>query len=189
MKKCRWCKQEFTPRRPLQAVCSLQCGIDLAQAKRLKQEDKQQAETRRRDRKRRQSLKPLTEHLSNAQFYVNRYVRLRDRHKPCVSCGQSPYQGQRNASHYRSRAAAPQLRYNLLNLWTSCAQCNGMKSGNITEYRIELVRRIGEDRVLALEHNSEKAGYTVEYAQRVKSIFLRRAKYYQARADSEQAGI
>lgn len=158
-----------------QKVCGLPCAVQFAEKSRREQARKAQ---KKRDKERLESLKSLTDHKADTQRLFNQYIRLRDAYKPCVSCGQSAFRGQRHASHYRTRAAAPQLSLNFLAVHSSCAQCNSMKSGNVLEYRIELVRRIGEARVLALEHNNEPANFTVEYLKRFQKILRRRIKHY-----------
>ena len=79
----------------------------------------------------------------------------------CISCGtKSAFVW--HAGHYRTTAAAPQLRFNPDNLWLQCPVCNVHKSGNIEAYRAALVELIGEERVLALESNNETHRYTRE---------------------------
>jgi len=94
--------------------------------------------------------------------------------------------GQRHAGHYRTTAAAKQLRYNTYNIHGQCVKCNRDLSGNIVEYRIELKRRIGEDRILDLEHNNERADFDPQYLKRLKRIFNRRAALYRRLAEREQ---
>lgn len=187
-KKCRQCGEQYTPRSTGQVVCSLPCSIARVNEKNAREHEgklrkiqgRQAAEIRRR----KESVKTLTQWRKEAQNSFNRYIRVRDHGVPCISCGQSAFQGQRHASHYRSRAAASQLAYNTFNVNTSCAQCNSSKSGNILEYRIGLIAKIGEERVLELEHNNEKARYTVGHLQRIKRIFNQKARLYEKRRKS-----
>lgn len=53
-----------------------------------------------------------------------------------------------------------------------------MKSGNVVEYRIALVRKIGQDRVENLENSNQPRTFDIDYAKRVKRIFSRRARHY-----------
>lgn len=99
--------------------------------------------------------------MKKAQSAFNAYIRARDADKPCVSCLRH-HQGQYHAGHYRTTAAAPELRFSELNCHKQCAPCNNHKSGNITEYRIELVRRIGQEAVDWLEGPHEPKKYTVD---------------------------
>ena len=170
-KRCKVCKDSFVPRRPLQQVCSTPCALQHARAK---QKDSYDRARRRIDRDRRDRVKTLSERHREAQGAFNKYIRVRDRALPCVSCG--AIQGQFHAGHYRTTKVS-QLRYNTWNVHKQCAQCNMMKSGNITEYRIELVRRIGEDRVLELEHNNDSKLYTHDYLKRLKRVFAKRARH------------
>lgn len=85
-----------------------------------------------------------------AQTAFNAYIRERDNKKPCVSCGRH-HQGQYHAGHYRSVGAHPELRFEELNCHRQCSVCNNHKSGNIAEYRIELIKRIGLEKVEWLE--------------------------------------
>lgn len=173
-KICKGCEALYTPRAPLQVVCSLKCSIEYTRAKRLKKELKAfDDETRQR----RNALKTKTDYFNEARRAIQLYVRERDYDQPCISCGR-PNDGnhQRHASHYRTVKAAKQISLNLWNINASCAQCNVSDSGNILNYRIGLIDKIGRDKVTWLETNSELAGFSIEYLQRVKRIFNRKAR-------------
>jgi len=174
-KVCRQCGEEFTPTRPLQSVCDFKCALASSREKAIVEAARIEA---KRIRERKVELKPRSKWLQEAQAAVNAYVRVRDAHRPCVSCGQSPAQGQRHASHYRSVGAMPSLRYCAAwNIHASCAQCNSMKSGNVVEYRIELVKRIGAERVAWLEGPHPVRSFDIVYLRRIKKIFTKRAKH------------
>lgn len=177
-KTCRHCKQEFIPRVSLQRVCSLPCALEHSKRSTKQRRSASEALQRKKDRETIQALKPKSKWLSEAQAEFNRYIRMRDAHLPCISCGQSPYEGQRHASHFRSVAAAKHLRFNCWNVHASCAQCNSMKSGNVVEYRIALVKKIGLERVEQLEHDNKPRTFEIDEIKRVKEIFDKRAKHY-----------
>ena len=176
MAVCCVCMREYTADRPKQTVCSVPCSLTYVVHQKKAARDKAQ---RASDKDRKQALKSMTDLASDAQTEFNRFIRERDKHVPCISCGQSSYQGQRHASHYRSRAAAPQLRFDAYNVHASCAQCNSMKSGNVVEFRIALLKKIGPERVEAIECNNGPANFTREYLLRVKDVFRRRTKHLQ----------
>jgi hypothetical protein len=120
--------------------------------------------------------------MKEAQAAFNKYVRLRDVHKPCISCG-TPLQSESlgggfDAGHYRSRGAAGHLRFNLLNVHGQCKRCNRYLSGNVAEYRIGLVSRIGQNMIDKLESDNEQKTFDVEYLIRIKRIFTKRANLY-----------
>ena len=174
-KVCKVCKADFNPMRSLQSVCGPRCAV-----KHSTLANNRSREKARRDalRVRKDRVKTRAEWAKEAQAAFNSYIRARDSLLPCISCGQSPNQGQRHASHYRSVAAASHIRYNCWNVHASCAQCNSMKSGNVVEYRIALVRKIGPGRVGALEHSNYQRTFEIDELKRIKRIFSRRAKHY-----------
>lgn len=149
----------------------------LAKAKRLRQEDEKAA--RRQHREKKAALKTLHDHIKEAQTAVNKYVRARDFGMPCISCGSLPAQklgGTMDAGHYRSRGAAGHLRFNLHNIHAQCVSCNRYKSGNAVDYRISLIKRIGLEKVEALENDNASRKFTADYLQRVKRIFNKKAR-------------
>ncbi len=93
-----------------------------------------------------------------AQEQFNRFIVLRDKGKPCASCGRYlPL----CCGHFRSVGAAPELRFNEDNAHGQCYECNGNKSGNAKEYRNGLIERIGLSRVETLENFNERQNWTV----------------------------
>ena len=170
-KVCRICKKVYTPRRALQRVCGLSCSIEDVAQKNAKKARKKLREDKRR-------VRTNTQVGASAQQSFNTYIRIRDYHRVCISCGQSPYKGQRHSSHFRSRAAASQLRYHWANANASCAQCNSFKSGNIVPYRQALVKKYGEPVVEALECNNERRTFTREELERISAVYKRKARLY-----------
>jgi hypothetical protein len=83
------------------------------------------------------------------QTKINSFVRLRDMGKPCISCQKPCPAG--HAGHYIAQGWSGALRFNLDNIHLQCATCNVFKRGNLIEYRINLVKLIGEKRVEYLE--------------------------------------
>ncbi len=169
-RKCKHCGTQYQPFNSMQKACSVPCAAALGRAAKERKDRQRTAEAKQR-------LKSRSDWLREAQAAFNSYIRERDRGKPCISCGK-PDNGrhQRHASHYRSVGACKVLRFNTYNVHASCAQCNSFKSGNITEYRIALVRLLGAERVEWLESQNQPAEHSIEYANRIKKIFTRRAK-------------
>lgn len=184
-KKCRVCPEKFTPRKALQIVCSPACALLHAQRQGEKQRKALDKIERKAIREAKERVKSRSEYMKEAQAVINRYVRLRDAHLGCVSCERpAAWQGQWHASHYRSRGAAPHLRFNLHNIHKSCSICNNHLSGNIMGYRPELVRRIGEERVALLEASQGRAGFTTDYLKRLKRVFAEKTRRLEARRPS-----
>jgi len=86
--------------------------------------------------------------LKKTQFYFNKYIRLRDNEKPCISCDSW---NTAHASHFYSAGHYSTMRFNEDNCHASCVRCNTFEHGNLLMYRIRLIRRIGAARVTKLE--------------------------------------
>ncbi len=169
------------------AFCSFESAVQYASRNKHKGAEIARKEQKKKDVKRKKELKSAGDYIKEAQAAVNKYIRLRDRNKPCVSCGSNPSDsnlmtGSRfDAGHYRSRGSASHLRFNILNIHKQCVKCNRFNSGNAVDYRIELIKRIGEDNVIRLENNNNPRKFSIEYLQRVKVIFNKRARFYSKR--------
>lgn len=191
LKKCPICSTEYIPRSSLQKVChNYKCAIafnrqvdELNAAREIRKQEKLQRDDLR---ERREMLKGVAEWQREAQASFNRYIRWRDFGKECASCG-GILSGSGNyltgsavdASHYRSRGAAAHLKFNVFNVHAACTRCNRQLSGNAVEFRIRLIKRIGLGRVERLESDNNPRKFTIQYLQRVKAIFTRRARHYE----------
>jgi hypothetical protein len=91
--------------------------------------------------------------LAKAQRDFNKYIRLRDKDKGCISCGASITE----AGHYFSAGHYSALRFNEINVNGQCTQCNCFLSGNLIHYRNGLINRYGEQKILLLESTSRHA--------------------------------
>lgn len=170
MSRCSICDTEYQRLRPLQSVCSPRCA-------RLHVEQRKAA-AKAKDKQLRIALTTLSKLLAGAQSVVNRYVRLRDHGKPCISCGATPAQkrgGTMDAGHFRSVGSAPQLRFFLPNIHAQCVRCNRDLSSNSIEYRKGLIERIGLIRVEQIEAMNHKVKWSREYVVRLKAVMSRRA--------------
>jgi len=173
-RKCKVCNEWFIPQYDNIRWCCPAHGAIYAlelrakqkvkeAAKRIKDERRKEQESRRSHAERRRAVKPLSHWAQMTQRAVNDWRRttLLAAGYGCISCGTKTAFAW-HAGHYRTTAAAPQLRFNPDNIWLQCSACNVHKSGNIEAYRAALVELIGEERVLALESNNETHRYTRE---------------------------
>lgn len=148
--KCKECGAYYVKFQSTQQVCSVKCAMAMSKRK-AEAKRKQADKAERRERKARlEKLKSRRDYEKDLQKEFNKFIRLRDRDLPCISCGRY-HQGQWHAGHYRSVGACPELRFNEDNVHKQCSVCNNHKSGNAIEYRIGLVERIGLERVEFLE--------------------------------------
>lgn len=94
---------------------------------------------------------------------------------PCISCG-TLTSAQWDAGHYRTTAAAPQLRFDERNIHKQCVVCNQHKSGNLVPYRVELISRIGQEAVEEIESNHNRYRWTVEECRAIKAEYQQKLK-------------
>lgn len=176
-KKCKnpSCGISFTPQRLGQAVCSPRCGLavkDVNQGrahKALAQVERQEIKVRK------EKLKSRADHLREAQAVFNEWVRLRDADLPCVSCGRH-HDGQYHAGHYRTVGANPEIRFEPLNVWKQCAPCNTHLSGNLVNYRLSLLQRIGAEKLEWLEGPHPACKHTIEEIKAIKADYREKIK-------------
>jgi hypothetical protein len=159
----------------MQRACSPTCAIEMAHADKLRKAVKAAKDDRKMTRAKLEAIKPRSKLLAEAQAAVNRYVRLRDAGKPCISCGVM-YADIYQAGHYRSTRAAPELRFSTDNIHKQCVQCNMHFAGNLIMYRAGLLERIGPDRLAALEGPHEAVKWTRDDLRQIKETFARMAK-------------
>lgn len=174
MKTCKVCREKFTPNRPLQSCCSLDCAIIKGRETSAKQARAEASSKRTSHRAAKIKAKTRGDWSSEAQSAFNRFIRLRDDGKPCVSCGS--FTGKKNAGHYRSVGSAPELRFEEANCHLQCEKCNSYMHGNLINYRIELINRIGQEAVDWLEGAHKPAKYTIQELQNIKKIYTLKAK-------------
>jgi hypothetical protein len=98
----------------------------------------------------------IAKSLKKTQATFNKFIRLRDKDKGCVSCKSPKIE---HASHFFSAGKFPALRFNEDNVHGSCLRCNYFMSGNLLEYRKTLVKRIGEKRLELLEGMANRKVY------------------------------
>lgn len=178
-KKCRQCGEDFHPSGGMQVACSLVCALEQSREKQQRSADKM---ARERLRLGRDALKTRSEYVKEAAVSVHKYIRARDKGKPCISCGVYEQErftgGHFDAGHYRSTGAAPHMRFNLLNIFGQCKRCNRNLSGNTVEMRKGVIQRIGIDLVESIECDNGIVRFDIPYLKRMKRIFNKRARYY-----------
>ncbi|UOK36329.1 recombination protein NinG [Pseudomonas palleroniana] len=164
------CRASFVPKVSFQSWCSPGCAVVIARNKQDRQRKSLASIERREIKVRKEKLKSRADHLKDTQQAFNAWVRTRDADLPCVSCGRH-HEGQYHAGHYRTVASNPAIRFEPLNVHKQCAPCNNHKSGDIVNYRVELVKRIGPEAVEWLEGPHEPKRYTVEQLKAMTALY------------------
>lgn len=80
-----------------------------------------------------------------AQVPFNSYIRERDKGSVCISCQKPPKK--KNAGHYHNANNHWAVRFNEDNVHLQCESCNTSLSGNLINYRIHLLKKIGKERL------------------------------------------
>lgn len=168
-KKCKCCPEKFIPRNSLQTVCSPKCAIQLANQLSERKQKRLEKEQRAAWNKRKADVKPLSHWINMTQRAFNDCIRARDG-DICISCGSTTAVSY-HAGHYRTTAAASQLRFDEDNVHSQCSACNVHHSGAIGPYRINLIAKIGLQRVLALESNNTPHRYTREELDGIRARY------------------
>lgn len=176
------CRASFVPQRLGQKVCSPACGLATKDVNADKARKALADVGRKELRAAKERVKPKGQYMREAQTAINEWVRLRDAALPCVSCGRH-HDGQYHAGHYRTVGSNPALRFEPLNIHKQCAPCNNHKSGDIVNYRIELVKRIGAELVEWLEGPHEPKRYTIEDLKAITAEY--RAKTRELKRNEE----
>jgi hypothetical protein len=179
--KCKNCKSVFTLSRPGQKVCGLDCAQALAVSARLKAERVEAKREAYVTRQKIQELKSIGTLKAEAQTAFNVFIRARDADLPCICCDKFPIQtgmrgGEYDAGHYRSRGSADHLRFNEDNVHKQLKNCNRYASGNITGYRQGLIKKIGLERLEALESNNKGIKWNKEMLIEIKKTYQAKLK-------------
>jgi hypothetical protein len=176
-KKCKVCKSEFEPFSSLQTWCSPDCGYELSKRKEAAKIKSEAKEFRKETKRRKEALKSKSEWLEEAQRECNKYIRLRDKGKGCISCGTTNPNIQYCAGHFKTRGGHPELRFHPMNIHLQCNHhCNLQKSGNIEKYRPELIKRIGILQVEWLEGKHEAQNLSIDDIKEIKVYYREQIK-------------
>lgn len=174
LRKCRQCGERKPVAdgviTPLAFFCSMAHAVEYARAKtqkaweaqqrkRLAEQAKRQRAEKAEHRKRKADAKPLSYWHQRARKACHEYIRARDEHLPCISCGcwETP---QWDAGHYRPAGVNSALKYDERQIRKQCVRCNQHLSGSLTAYRVGLVAILGEEVVAELDNNHEVKRYT-----------------------------
>ena len=183
-KCCKQCGKEFVPLRSTAITCSYPCAkawVDARNAKLKAQKAKQEAKVERQlTKERKEKLKTRNDYIKEAQVAFNAYVRERDKDQTCICCGkplrESQLGGGFDCGHYRSTGSAPHLRFNEDNAHGQTKFCNRYRAGNAVDYRLGLIKRIGLERVEALEADNEPRKWDIDELKAIRDYYRKKLK-------------
>lgn len=96
--------------------------------------------------------KTLAQLKNELQIIFNEFIRLRDKGKPCISCGKFH---KLQAGHFFAVSGYDGLRYDEDNVHGECAHCNGFDQSHLISYADNLKYRIGMTRYLRLKKRAK----------------------------------
>lgn len=185
-RKCKYCSEFVDAETGVKIPAGFFCCIDHAAKFGNEAQKRLRAKKdRKTKRDKLESLKTLSEHLREAQQVFNAYIRERDKDQPCISCGRH-HEGQYHAGHYLSVGARPNLRFEENNVNKQCQPCNTHLSGNLVNYRIRLIEKIGASIVERLESDQEPRRYRIDDARQIKAEYRQKLKELRLRSNSHQ---
>lgn len=171
-KRCKVCLHDFVPFSSLAKACSVTCSLELIRA-----DNKTKAAKgfNRETRRLKNEIKTKSDWTKDCQQVFNKFIRLRDSDKPCVSCNRF-HGGQYHAGHYKTVGSSPELRFDERNCHKQCAPCNDKLSGNIVNYRPILITRIGKEALQELEGPHPAKKYTIDELKELKKFYQSKVK-------------
>ena len=171
--RCKNCKEKFEPVRFNQKYCFNKMCVDAwVQEAKVKDWKKTKA-------KMKNDLLTIQDYIKLAQQTFNKYINLRDKKLPCISCGK-PITGRVNASHYFNANNHWNVRFNEFNVHSSCITCNQYLSGNLIEYRKGLINKIGEEQLTLLEAEAKKTRkFTIDELKEIINTYKKKIKQYE----------
>ena len=170
MSRCKHCKQKFEPVKFLQKYCLKdECVRVWVESEKAKTWKKTKAKAKL-------DLMTLNDYLKLTQQIFNKWINLRDKGLPCISCDK-PITGRVNASHFWNANNHYNVRFNEDNVHSSCITCNQFLSGNLLEYRTRLISKIGIERFNILEAESKKTRkFTKDELKEIINIYKKKIK-------------
>jgi hypothetical protein len=172
MPKCRNCGKTFDQVRFLQKYC-----LDDICLKKWIEKTKED-QWQKKKKKLKNDLITIQELIKSAQIIFNQYIRIRDKGLNCISCQKIPKK--ENAGHYFNANNHWSVRFDERNVHLQCEHCNTYLSGNLIEYRENLINKIG---LSQFEELSEKAKETRKFTKEEINEIMR---YYKSLIKSKK---
>jgi hypothetical protein len=170
-KRCKYCKEYFIPKKPLQSICSFEHSIEWGKLHPKKTSIKRVNSQLKSEAK--EKLETYSQKVNKAKVIFQKWIRERDKDLPCISCGTTKA-SMWHASHFKKAETFSGVIFHELNTWKSCSKCNVFLNGNELKYRENLVKKIGVEQVEALEdlaNETRTKKWTIEELQEIKNKY------------------
>ena len=172
-RKCKYCKSVFSPITTLQKNCfEPNCVTDWINEAKEKNWKKRKAKLKI-------DLMTVQDYIKLAQTVFNKYIRLRDAGNVCISCQKKPLKT--NAGHFFNANNHWNVRFNELNVHLQCEHCNTYLSGNLINYRENLLKKIGEEEFNLLSLEAKKTRkFTAQELKEIIATYKQKIKELEA---------
>ena len=165
MPRCKNCKELFKVVRFNSKFCdAIDCKAVEALQNLDKLKQKEVKDWKKRKKEIVKGMETVQDLMKIAQVTFNKFIRLRDKGKPCISCdtiiGREGIKY--DAGHLYSSGGHKNITFNEDNVHGQCVYCNQHNHGQLLEYHKRLIERIGIKRVEQLD---ELAHVTRKYSR------------------------
>lgn len=121
--------------------------------------------------------KSLPKLKKDLQIIFNQFIRLRDKDKPCITCGE--FKQDMQAGHFFAVGGFDGLRFNEDNCHSECVKDNCFNESHLIFYAENLKERIGIERFEALKQRAseyKRNGYKWSRSELEKKIIYYKQK-------------
>lgn len=149
MKKCKICKEKFTPiRSSLEPTCdNYDCKVSYAlivvEKQKISKDKKAKDDWSKEKKILRDNTKKLSEYEAEAKKSFQKFIRFRDSGKECISCFQ--HKDGYDGGHFKKAEIYSGVIFHEMNCHAQCRKCNRFLNGNELNYRKGLIMRYGEE--------------------------------------------
>lgn len=178
-KKCKECDSEFVPQKIGQVACSVNCAILYSR----KIEIKKRKSAARKEKIEYRRTK-LSYQLKLTQTEFNKFIRVLDAGKPCISCGKYRCGATWDCGHYLTVGAFPELRFDPRNAYIQGSSCNrgveryarnreGVRKG----FEQGILERYGQKMLDFLNGPHKPKNYSVDELIELRKMFSDERKF------------
>ena len=179
MPRCKICKDKYEAKYFLQKTClDPTCILEYKNVVKAKEWKKEKAVLK-------EKLKTREDYYQETLKVFNKYIRIRDKGQPCISCDAPAGTYKITSGHFYPQGTYRNIALNEDNANGQCwYNCNKNKHGNLLEYRPRLIKKIGIKRVEELDRlRNETRKYSIPELIEMKVILKDKIKALQNEAN------
>ena len=166
-RKCKYCSERYTPKHSSLEPCpKYECRLKHLETNTPKINRANKATAK-------EKMKSYSQRLGEAKKVFQKWVRVRDKGLPCISCN-AKVSSVWDGSHFKKAELYSGVIFHENNVNKSCGKCNRYLGGNELNYRVGLIAKIGEQAVIELEQLAETTRtkkYTNQELEAIKTKY------------------